>query len=519
MTDPAPSHPLTDPIVVDSLGTDLRAAGYDVDGVAQALGDAAHAALAAGTWWPAQRACAAAQDDSPSLVALIRLFLLAEAVSESAVRQAFPTTSLDDLLRHGVLRQGVQRHEALGPAADSTFVSALDIRPYADDAGSYLVISDQDAGLRDGPVTHDHVLGIGGASISLARAVIRRPAARALDLGTGCGVQALHLHAHAEHIVATDTNDRALALARATAQINGMSWDLRTGSLFDPVAGEVFDLIVSNPPFVVGTGSQDYIYRDSGISGDGLCAKLIADLPGYLAPGGTATVLANWMVFDADDWQARPREWFDGYPLDAWVVQRELADPISYISLWLADAGETAESVAARANTWAQWFERNGVVGIGMGVITLRAKEFDDESAPIHVIEEITGAGEEVTGVEAEAFLARQRYLAAVTDDQVLELPLSTAPVLLEEQSLPGEQGWQAISHTVRRPGGPGAVLGLDEVSKALLAGCRGEVPLGTLIELLAGFHGVEADALAQAAMPVVREAIARGILHEVQRD
>ena len=49
----------------------------------------------------------------------------------------------------------------------------------------------------------------------------------------------------------------ALALAAATARLNGMSWDLRPGSLFEPVAGERFDLIVSNPPFVVGSGAHD----------------------------------------------------------------------------------------------------------------------------------------------------------------------------------------------------------------------------------------------------------------------
>jgi hypothetical protein len=92
---------------------------------------------------------------------------------------------------------------------------------------------------------------------------------------------------------------------------------------------------------------------------------------------------------------------------------------------------------------------------------------------------------------------------------------LSTAPVLLEEQSLPGPDGWQVVGASVRRPGGPGAVLGVDEVSRALLAGCRGEVPLGTLIDLLAAHHGVDAGALAEAALPVVRDAIGRGILYE----
>ncbi|PWQ85858.1 methyltransferase, partial [Enterococcus faecium] len=80
-----------------------------------------------------------------------------------------------------------------------------------------------DAAMRTGPLRRDHVLGIGGASVSLAHAVIRHPVARALDLGTGCGIQALHLDAHCEQIVATDTNPRALALAAATARLNGMS--------------------------------------------------------------------------------------------------------------------------------------------------------------------------------------------------------------------------------------------------------------------------------------------------------
>lgn len=127
-------------------------------------------------------------------------------------------------------------------------------------------MSDLDSALRDGAVRRDHVLGIGGASVSLARAVVRNPVERALDLGTGCGIQALHLDAHCADIVATDTNERALTLAAATARLNGMSWDLRCGSLFEPVDGERFDLIVSNPPFVVGAGARDYIYRDSGWS-------------------------------------------------------------------------------------------------------------------------------------------------------------------------------------------------------------------------------------------------------------
>ncbi len=69
----------------------------------------------------------------------------------------------------------------------------------------------------------------------------------------------------------------------------------------------------------------------------------------------------------------------------------------------------------------------------------------------------------------------------------------------------------------MRRPGGPAAVIGVDEVLRALFAGCRGEVPLGALIDLLAAHHGVDADALAEAALPEIREAISRGILYQAR--
>ncbi|MGV9860793.1 DUF7782 domain-containing protein [Gordonia sp. NPDC003425] len=498
--------PLTDLHVVDLIGADLRAAHYDSDGVAALLGEHANSALGRGIWWPALRATRHAPSEDRALATLIRLFLLGSTENRDAVADAFPATGARTLIDNGVVEE-----IAVGEVR-----AVLDIRPHADDVRDYLVVSDQDAAMRSGPVRPDHVLGIGGASISLARAIIRDAVESALDIGTGCGIQSLHLGTHAERIVATDTNPRALALAAATARLNGMSWDLRAGSLFAPVGDERFDLVVSNPPFVVGAGSQDYEYRDSGMAGDALCAQLIRELPDHLRPGGTAQLLANWIVHDGADWRDRVGGWVADTGLDAWVVQRELADPVDYISLWLSDAGEDPDQVAARGADWLDWFAAENITGIGMGVITLRDRR-GTRSAPDVVCEEITGAGEEMTGPEAKAFLDRRTYLRAVSDAELLDARLRTAPVFLESQSLPGDDGWQEIGASVRRPGGPGAVLGVDEVSRALLAGCRGEVPLLMLIELLAGVHDVDATALSDAALPVIREAIGRGILYEVR--
>ena len=489
--------------MVDSIGADVRAAGYTVDGVADLLGPGADAALSKGAVWPAIRATGNAAAEDLRLAVLVRLFLLGCDETAERVNAALPTTGVDALIANGVVE--------LTPAG--TLRAVLDIRPHSDGTRDFLVVSDRDTSGREGPVRRDHVLGIGGAALSLARAVVRTPVARALDLGVGSGIQSLHLSVHTDEIVATDTNPRALALAAATARLNGLSWHLRRGSLFEPVAGERFDLIVSNPPFVVGAGAHDFLYRDSGMAGDSLCQSIIEQIPDHLNPGGTAQIMANWLVRPGSDWRERVSGWLAGNGLDAWVVQREFADPVTYVSLWLADAGETAEQAVERGAQWLDWFEREGIAGVGMGMICLRAGGGKTE----HVLEEITGAGEELTGPEVDAFFARRRYLREHSDADLLAATLSTAPVFLEQHSLPGPDGWQQVGAAVRRPGGPGAVIGVDDVFTALLAGCRGEVPLGMLVELLAAFHEVDADALAEAAMPVVRESIGRGILYEAQ--
>ena len=95
----------------------------------------------------------------------------------------------------------------------------IDIRPYASDDGDFWVVSDLTPNLDTvvNPMRPDFVLGVSAASTTLAQLTIRRPVGRALDLGTGCGVQSLHLAGHAEQVVATDLNPRAIMLARLTA--------------------------------------------------------------------------------------------------------------------------------------------------------------------------------------------------------------------------------------------------------------------------------------------------------------
>lgn len=93
-------------------------------------------------------------------------------------------------------------------------------------------------------------------SLTLAWYTVRRPVASVLDLGTGCGIQAMHAARHAGRVVATDVSD-----------------------------------------------VPSYEYRGGGRVGDALLAEFVASLPRHLNPGGTAQLLGNWEYFAAGIWK------------------------------------------------------------------------------------------------------------------------------------------------------------------------------------------------------------------------
>ena len=396
-------EPLLAAADVDRLRTAL--ADYTVDGLHERFGLVGRAALERGDLAGVRRAVRELGDDP--VAGLASLFLLGDEMDESAARRVLDPLPVD-----------AARSAGLVDASAGRVRGALDLRPYAEDAGDpWWVVSDFGSDVRPGPLARDHVLGIGAAALTLAQATPRDPVGRALDLGTGCGIQALHLHRHAGTVVATDISARALRLAATTSALSGQRWDLRAGSLLGPVAGERFDLVVANPPFIVGAGGADYDYRDSGLSGDGVCRQLVSGLPGVLAPGGTAQLLANWIIPAVGTWQERVGGWIEGRGCDAWVWQREIADPAEYIAMWLRDAGETPGSPqwVERYDAWADWFVSAGVAAVGMGMVTLWRT---DAESPSIVLEDVPQVLDRPIGRELPAWVARQRWLAARSDDQ-----------------------------------------------------------------------------------------------------
>jgi hypothetical protein len=374
------------------------------------------------------------------------------------------------------------------------------------------VVSDLTPGLDGAPITvsADYVLGISSASTSLAQLTVREPVGRALDLGTGCGVQALHLAGHAQQVVATDVNQRALAMTRLNAWLNGVTLDVRGGSLFEPVAGERFDLVVTNPPFVVSpaTGAP-LVYRDSGLPGDEMVRRVVSSVPRHLEPGGRAQVLANWVHRRGEPWQDRVAGWLHGGGCDAWVVQREVADPAAYVELWLKDAGVhgTADYVR-RYDAWLGWLEEQDVEGIGFGWLHLRRVD----RAPVLRLEEWPYEVEQPLGVEVVERDRRTDFLQSHDDDALLGARL-VARVDVREESFGAPGAGDPETIVLRQQRGMRRARQVDTVEAGLVGACDGELTVAQILDALAVLLGEEGPALRRARVGAVRDLVADGFL------
>ncbi|HEY5804619.1 MAG TPA: peptide chain release factor N(5)-glutamine methyltransferase [Lysobacter sp.] len=176
-------------------------------------------------------------------------------------------------------------------------------------------------------------------------ALERLPTGRELnvaDLGTGTGAIALAL-AHERplaRVVAVDVSEGALTVARENARLLGLGRiEFRHGDWLSPLAGERFELIASNPPYIADDdahlqqGDLRFEPRSALASGsDGLDAirRIVADAPAHLLPGGWLLIEHGWEqgaavrglmlacgfveVATAQDWEGRDRVTFGRQP-------------------------------------------------------------------------------------------------------------------------------------------------------------------------------------------------------------
>ena len=526
--------PRVDDELVGALRRDLDDAGFVVDRVEEVLGPIAAAALHREEVVPALRvtqellvdlAAGADRRADARVAALTRLFVLGRAVPRRAVDAALGRSGAAGAQRLGLV-------VTAGEGPDDEVRATVDLRPYAAVDGhgeaSWWLASDLGELATGRALRTDHVLGVGGASTTLAQVTVRDERARALDLGTGCGVQALHAARHVGHVTATDISQRALAFARfnaALAGIDGQRFELREGSMLEPVAGERFDLVVSNPPFVITPRRADvpaYEYRDGGRAGDDLVRDLVVGVGEVLAPGGVAQLLGNWEVRRGQEWHERVGAWLDASGLDGWVVQRELLDPAQYAETWIRDGGTTPErdpeGWARRYAAWLDDFAARDVAAVGFGIVTLHRPSRDrgpDErgvGSRLRRLEEVTGTVRQPLGPTIAAGLVAHDWLATRDDAALADERLVVAADVTEERYLtPGAADPQVV--LLRQGGGLGRAVQVGTAAAGFVGACDGELTVGQLVGALGALLEVGADAVAADVLPTVRGLVADGLL------
>ena len=504
-----PDAPRSDlPELLTALAADLRQVDYTVDGVSGLLGESAYTALNRDQIIPALLAAERAErrdEGATALAAVVRLWLLAEPQPSETLDAALP----------GIRAEGLQKLGLVEPVPGGSLLAAkADLRPYGWEGttghggsgrgGAELwVASDLAAHQQEGVLRHDHVLGIGQASTTLVQTTFRRHTKRGLDLGTGCGIQAFHLLHHCEHVTATDISERALAFTRFNILLNAESLSvdparledrvsLRLGSLLEPVAGEDFGLVVSNPPFVITPrsageeSSGQFTYRDGGLPGDEIVAALVAGLPAVLAPGGTAQMLGNWEVPAGAAWHERPQGWVPG-GVDAWFIQREMVGPEEYAETWLRDASESRDRQHYR-DAYAAYladFESRKVAGIGFGMVLLR-RPLSPGQAAFNRFEEITYPIEQPIGPHLGAALERQDWLAA---NNISEAYLLVADDVTEERhQRPGAEHPGVI--LLRQGAGLRRTNLLSTELAGFISACDGDLSAGQIAGALEALLG-----------------------------
>jgi release factor glutamine methyltransferase len=140
----------------------------------------------------------------------------------------------------------------------------------------------------------------------------KKAPARVLDLCTGSGAIALGIAKElpAARIVATDVSAAAVALAKKNAERNGFAdrIDVRHGDLWEPVAGERFDVIASNPPYIASAviptlsaevKREPVLALDGGSDGMTFYDRICAAARIHLEPGGALVVEHGFDQADA----------------------------------------------------------------------------------------------------------------------------------------------------------------------------------------------------------------------------
>jgi len=438
--------------------------------------------------------------DSPYNI-LVRLFWLGRAVFESILREQLAGLDIEELVGIGLLHR-----------RDGEVQANAKLAPYHE----LLLASDF------GPEIHrelsaDHVLGVGAASLTLGSLTVRRKVKTALDIGTGAGIQAFLADRHADHVIGTDTNLRALNFARFNAVLNGIDGiEWSEGSLYEPVAEQQFDLIVSNPPYVISPESR-FVFRDANLPGDAVSEQVVRGAGQRLSEGGFACILFNWHHQDDTDWDSRPRSWVSNIGCDGWLICFKSTEPLTYAADWLrTSVGKSSPDYGKYLDEWMAYYKKMQIGRISAGGVIMRRRSQQANWFRAHAIDKGRCTGS--CGDQIERIFAAEDLLQNLNDDRQLlqQRFLFDEHHRLEHQLAVRDGCWSVNSEHLYASEGIPFAGNMDMYIANLLAGCDGRRTLRELIEAVADRIQTDPETVGPACLATVRKLMQAGFLSSV---
>lgn len=355
----------------------------------------------------------------------------------------------------------------------------------------------------------DLVIWPNPTSVLLHQFTIRLQVGATLDLGTGCGIQAVFAARHSAHVTATDLNPRAAEFARFNSWLNGnTNIECLTGDTFEPVRHRAFDLIVANPPFFV-TPSSHEMFCENDMELDRYCRRVVREAPAHLGAGGYLQMVCEWVQVRGQSWQERVAEWLEGTGCDAWLFHTYAREASAYARERMRQSA--AGDDAAPLQHWMDYYRQHGVEQIHGGMLAMRRRSGRNwirmEEMPIDPHQAL---GESVR----QAFTCID-LLELGSDEALLGARLKLSPdTLLDRQFRQADGRWQVTGTSLRFTAGIPSTLRLEPSVADFLAGLDGRRTLRESIRDLSQRVSADSAIVQRDCLAVVRMLIGRRFVH-----
>jgi methylase of polypeptide subunit release factors len=349
----------------------------------------------------------------------------------------------------------------------------------------------------------------------LQQFTIRTPVRATLDLGTGCGMQAVLAANHSARVTATDLNPRAAEFACFNAGLNGVeNIECVVGDTFAPVRNRTFDLILANPPFFI-TPSSDRMYCENGMELDGYCRRVAREAPAHLNADGYLQMVFECVQVCGQSWQDRVREWVDGSGCDVWIFHSYAREAMAYARERIRQT-TAAAMLEESLPRWMDYYRRRGVQEIHGGMLAIRRRTGRNWVR----IEEMPLDPNRPFGEAArQAFACIDLLELNGSDEELLSARLTLSPDTQIDQQLRQSDGrWQPTGMTLRFTDGIPASVRLDPPVAEFLARLDGRRSLGECIQDLAQQVRADPQVVERECLLVVRRLIERRFLYSRPR-